>query len=78
MMRIEAARRVFPRRWFNETELKLDAMRSATTMSVKTRSAMSVYRVPMPGSVLLGGLDEPLDLPFGQIFPTAFANCYIY
>jgi hypothetical protein len=34
--------------------------------------------VPVPGSVLLGGLDEPLDLPFGQIFPTAFANCYIY
>jgi hypothetical protein len=28
--------------------------------------------VPMPGAVLLGGLDEPLDLP------SSLANCYIY
>jgi hypothetical protein len=34
--------------------------------------------IPMPGSVLFGGLDEPLDLPFGQIFSAAPANCYIY
>jgi hypothetical protein len=34
--------------------------------------------VTMPGAVLLGGLDEPLDLPFGQIFTAASANCYIY
>ena len=34
--------------------------------------------VPVPRAVLLGGLDEPLDLPFGQIFPIASANCYIY
>ena len=34
--------------------------------------------VPMPGAVLLGGLDEPLDLPLGQIFAAASANCYIY
>jgi hypothetical protein len=34
--------------------------------------------VPMPGAVLLGGLDEPLDLPVGQIFAAALANCYIY
>jgi hypothetical protein len=34
--------------------------------------------VPMPGAVLLGGLNEPFDLPFGQIFPAASANCYIY
>jgi hypothetical protein len=34
--------------------------------------------IPMPGAVLLGGLDEPFDFPFGQVFPTASANCYIY
>jgi hypothetical protein len=34
--------------------------------------------VPMPGAVLLGGLDEPLDLSLGQIFAAAPANCYIY
>jgi hypothetical protein len=32
----------------------------------------------MPGAVLLGGLDEPLDLPVGEIFTAAPANCYIY
>ena len=34
--------------------------------------------VPMPGAVLLGGLNEPLDLPFGQILPPKSADCYIY
>ena len=34
--------------------------------------------VPMPRSVLLGGLDEPLDLPFGEVFTAALTNCYIY
>jgi hypothetical protein len=34
--------------------------------------------VPVPGAVLLGGLDEPIDLPLGQIFAAAPANCYIY
>jgi hypothetical protein len=34
--------------------------------------------VPVPGAVLLGGLDKPLDLPLGQIFAAAPANCYIY
>ena len=32
----------------------------------------------MPGAVLLGGLDKPLDLSLGQIFAAAPANCYIY
>jgi len=32
----------------------------------------------MPGAVLLGGLDEPLDLAIGEIFTAALANCYIY
>ena len=34
--------------------------------------------VPVPRPVLLGGLDEPLDLSLGQIFAAALANCYIY
>ena len=34
--------------------------------------------VPVPGAVLLGGLDDPIDLPLGQIFAAAPANCYIY
>ena len=34
--------------------------------------------VPMPRAVLLGGLDEPLDLAIGEIFTIALANCYIY
>jgi hypothetical protein len=34
--------------------------------------------VPMPGSVLLGGLDEPLDLPFGQVIAGSPVDCYIY
>ena len=34
--------------------------------------------VPMPRAVLLGSLDEALDLPVGEIFTAALANCYIY
>jgi hypothetical protein len=34
--------------------------------------------VPVPATVLLGGLDEPLDLSLGEIFAAAPANCYIY
>jgi hypothetical protein len=32
----------------------------------------------MARAVLLGGLDEPLDLPLGEIFTAALAHCYIY
>jgi hypothetical protein len=32
----------------------------------------------MPRAVLLGGLDETLDLPVSEILTTALANCYIY
>jgi hypothetical protein len=32
----------------------------------------------MPRAVLLGDLDETLDLPVGEIFTAALANCYIY
>jgi hypothetical protein len=34
--------------------------------------------VAMPRAILLGGLDEPLDLPVGEVFTAAPANCYIY
>jgi hypothetical protein len=34
--------------------------------------------VPMPRPVPLGSLDEPFDLPVGEIFTAALANCYIY
>src|SRR6516162_33921 len=34
--------------------------------------------VPMPRAILLGGLDEALNLPVGEIFTAALANCYIY
>jgi hypothetical protein len=34
--------------------------------------------VPMPRAVLLGGLDKPPDLPVGEVFTAALANCYIY
>jgi hypothetical protein len=33
--------------------------------------------VPVPAAVLLGGLNKTLDLPLGQIFAAASANCYI-
>jgi hypothetical protein len=32
----------------------------------------------MPRPVRFGGLDEALDLSFGEIFAAASANCYIY
>jgi hypothetical protein len=32
----------------------------------------------MPRPVLLGGLDEPLDLSLGQIFAAASVKSYIY
>jgi hypothetical protein len=41
MMRIEAARRVFPRCWFNRRRLKPDAMRSVTTTNAAMRRATS-------------------------------------
>ena len=45
------------------------------TMAVSDQDSRGV---PMPRAVLLGGLDEPLDLPVGKIFTAALANCYIY
>ena len=52
-----------------------DQFRRSQTVAIGDQDGRGI---PMPVSVLLGGLDEPLDLPFGQIFPTASANCYIY
>ncbi len=34
--------------------------------------------VPMPRAVLVSGLNEPLNLPLGQIFTAHRADCYIY
>jgi hypothetical protein len=34
--------------------------------------------VAIPRAVLLGGLDEPLDLPIGEIFTAPLTNRYIY
>jgi hypothetical protein len=42
------------------------------------RPQLVIRSVPMPRPVLLGGLDEPLDLSLGEIFAAASANCYIY
>jgi len=50
-------------------------LRGPETMAVSDQDSRGI---PMPRAVLLGGLDEPLDLPVGQIFTPAFANCYIY
>jgi hypothetical protein len=33
--------------------------------------------VPMPATVLLGSLNEALDLSFGEIFSAASANCFM-
>ena len=49
-------------------------LRSPETMAVSDQDRR---RVPMPRAVLLGGLDEALDLPVGEIFTAALANCYI-
>jgi hypothetical protein len=53
MMRIEATRRVFPRRWFNETatEAGRDALGYYHERQDEKRNVG--YRVPMPGAVLL-------------------------
>ena len=45
------------------------------TMAVSDQDSRGV---PMPRAVLLSGLDEALDLPVGEIFTAAPANCYIY
>ena len=37
------------------------------------RGSEAVAFVPVPRAFLLGGLDEPLDLPLGQIFAAASA-----
>ena len=50
-------------------------LRGPETMTVSDQDSRGV---PMPRAVLLGGLDEPLDLPVGKIFTAALANCYIY
>src|SRR5262249_47349064 len=50
-------------------------LRGPETVAVSDQDSRGV---PMPRAVLLGGLDEPLDLPVGEIFTAALANCYIY
>jgi hypothetical protein len=52
-----------------------DDLRGSEAMAVGNQDGGGV---PMPRPVLLGGLDEPLDLSLGQIFAAASANCYIY
>ena len=50
-------------------------LRGPKTMAVRDQDSRGV---PMPRAVRLGGLDEPFDLPVGEIFTAALANCYIY
>src|SRR6516162_7022614 len=50
-------------------------LRGPETMAVSDQDRRGV---PVPRAVLLGGLDEALDLPVGEIFTAALANCYIY
>src|SRR5262249_31123090 len=50
-------------------------LRGPETMAVTDQDSRGV---PMPRAVLLGGLDEALNLPVGEIFAAALANCYIY
>src|SRR5215831_18363140 len=50
-------------------------LRGPKTVAVSDQDSRGVA---MPRAVLLGGLDEPLDLPVGEIFTAALANCYIY
>ena len=52
-----------------------DQFRRSQTVAIGDQDGRGV---PMPGAVLLGGLNEPLDLPFCQLFSAASANCYIY
>src|SRR6516164_1744386 len=50
-------------------------LRGPETMAVSDQDSRGV---PMARAVVLGGLDEALDLPVGEIFTAALANCYIY
>jgi hypothetical protein len=50
-------------------------LRGPETMAVSDQDSRGV---PMPRAVLLGGLDEALDLPVGEIFTAPPTNCYIY
>src|SRR6516165_12128072 len=50
-------------------------LRGPETMAVSDQDGRGV---PMPREILLGGLDEALDLPVGEIFTAALANYYIY
>src|SRR5262249_58471046 len=50
-------------------------LRGPETVAVSDQDGRGV---PMPRAVLLGGLDEALDLAIGEIFTAALANCYIY
>jgi hypothetical protein len=38
----------------------------------------SIGGVPVAPSIVLGDLDQPIDLLFGEIFPHAPTNCYIF
>src|SRR5215472_5452029 len=48
-------------------------LRGPETMAVSDQDSRGV---PMPRAVVLGGLDELLDLAIGEIFTAALANCY--
>ena len=48
-------------------------LRGPKTMAVSDQDSRGV---PMPRAVVLGGLDELLDLAIGEIFTAALANCY--
>jgi hypothetical protein len=50
-------------------------LRGPEAVTVSNQDSRSVA---MPRAVLLGGLDEPLDLPVGEVFTAAPTNCYIY
>src|SRR5436190_16180205 len=50
-------------------------LRGPEAMAVRDQDRRGVL---MPRAVLLGGLDEALDLPVGEIFTAALANCYIH
>ena len=52
MMRIEAARRVFPRCWFNETTTEAGRDALAITTSARTRSAVSGWAQNMIGRAI--------------------------
>jgi hypothetical protein len=54
----------------------MSSQRSATSSEAVAVSDQDSGGVPMPRAVLLGGLDDALDLPVGEIFTAALANCY--